>query len=148
MRPDAIAGVLSISLSALLWFWLIPVWVEPDADLRLPVSLVPQIVAIGFGLCGAALLIRSTVSGYDDTVQKTTGFASGELQGLVVMIAILVAATAAFQWLHFLLVAPVVVLLCMWLFGPLRPLSALLTATLGPLLIWVLATQLLGRALP
>ena len=58
-RSDLIGGVLSTVLGVCLLLWLIPVWVEPDPDLRLPVSLVPQIVATGFVLCGMALCVAA-----------------------------------------------------------------------------------------
>lgn len=150
--------MLSIVLGLFLLTWLIPGWVEPDPDLRLPVSLVPQIVAIGFVLCGAALLFihfmtaRHSAENNSTAVQQEvpadTGFGAGEFRGLVLMILLLIIATMAFQLLHFMIVAPIMVALSMWMFGPVRLLSVLLTATIGPASVWILATQVLGRVLP
>lgn len=147
-QQDAIGGALSLGLGLCLLFWLIPHWVEPDPDLRLPVSLVPQVVAVGFVLCGAGLIGRYFLTRNHATASASDGFAQGELRGLIFMIVLLVAATFGFAQWHFLIVAPVIVAVSMWLFGPLRPISLVLTSVLGPSLIWLIGTQVLGRVLP
>lgn len=154
-RPDTIGGALCVALSIILWFWLIPVWVEPDPDLRLPVSLLPGIVAVGFLLCGVGLLIKSAIAAgpqkhrqTQTTTQTSVGFEAGELRGLLSMLVLLLAATVAFQFFHFLIVAPLLVAIMMWMFGPVRPVSLILTSSIGPILIWWLATHVLGRVLP
>ena len=75
-------------------------------------------------------------------------FAAPERRGLVVMILVLLAATVGFQFLHFLVVAPVLVAVSMWIYGNIRPVSLVLTSALGPLLIWYIGTEVLGRVLP
>ncbi len=145
-RQNAIGGALSLALGLVLLIWLIPNWVEPDADLRLPVSLVPQVVAIGLVLCGIAVLVQSLVAQQADA--PDTGFDQGEFRGLTVMVLLLFTATAGFQLFHFLIVAPVLVAVSMWIYRPIRPVSLVLTSALGPALIWVLGTQVLGRVLP
>ena len=147
-RPDLVGGTLSLILGLCLLFWLIPHWVEPDPDLRLPVSLVPQVVAIGFVLCGAALLARAVFGSHQKTEIKIGGFDTGEFRGLVLMISIMLCATIGFQFLHFLVVAPLIVAVSMWIFGPVRPVRLVLTSSVGPVLIWILGTQVLGRVLP
>lgn len=147
-RHSLFAGMFSLGLGACLLFWLIPAWVEPDADLRLPVSLVPQVVAVGFVLCGAAMLVRALIAQPRQSDAPGRGFDDGEFRGLLLMLAILLGATVGFQFLHFLIVAPLVVAVSMWIFAPIRPVSLILTSAIGPLLIWLLATQVLGRVLP
>ncbi|MDE0697913.1 MAG: hypothetical protein OXH76_18995 [Boseongicola sp.] len=148
IRQDALGGALGLALGMCLLFWLIPRWVEPDEDLRLPVSLVPQIVAVGFVLCGAAMLIRATLAPRGKPGQATGGFAPGEFRGLTLMILVLLVATLGFQALHFLVVAPAIIAVSMWMFGPIRPVGLVLTSAIGPILIWVLSTHVLGRVLP
>ncbi len=148
IRQDAVGGALSLALGLCLLFWLIPRWVEPDDDLRLPVSLMPQIVAVGFMLCGAAMLTRGALASRRGSGPATDGFAQGEVRGLVLMILVLLAATLGFQAFHFLVVAPAVIAVSMWMFGPIRPVDVVLTSAFGPILIWILATQFLGRVLP
>ncbi len=151
-RQNAIGGVLSLVLGLVLGLVLllslIPIWVEPDADLRLPVSLVPQVVAIGLVLCGIALLFQVMVSTGERSAALENGFEEGEFRWFVVMILILLAATVGFQLLHFLVVAPALVAVTMWIYGPVRPASLVLTSVLGPTVIWILGTQVLGRVLP
>ena len=148
IRQDALGGAISLALGLCLLFWLIPRWVEPDEDLRLPVRLMPQIVAVGFVLCGAAMLIRGPLASRRESDRATGGFAHGEFRGLVLMILVLLAATLGFQAFHFLAVAPAIIAVSMWMFGPIRPVGLVLTSAIGPLLIWVLSTQVLGRVLP
>lgn len=143
-----IGGAISLVLGLVLLVWLIPVWVEPDPDLRLPVSLVPQVVAIGLALCGGALLIQGVLRKSTTEIAAPSGFAEGEFRGALGMLAVLLGATIGFQLLHFLIVAPVLVAVSMWIFGPVRPLSLILTSLVGPTLIWVLGTHVLGRVLP
>lgn len=148
IRQDALGGALSLALGTCLLFWLIPRWVEPDEDLRLPVSLMPQIVAVGFVLCGGAMLIRGALAPRSRSDQAAGGFAEGEFRGLALMILVLLAATLGFQALHFLVVAPAIIAASMWMFGPIRPVGLVLTSAIGPILIWVLSTHVLGRVLP
>ena len=138
-----VGGALSLGLGLALWLWLIPNWVEPDPDLRLPVDLVPRILAIGFVLCGLATIASGFLA-----KEKVEGIAPHERRGFVLMLILLVGATVGFQLLHFLVVAPVLVALAMWMFGPVRPISLVLTSALGPLVIWFIGTELLGRVLP
>lgn len=158
VRSDIIGGAFSAILGILLLVWLIPVWVEPDPDLRLPVSLMPQIVAWGFVLCGVALVLRTLLS-KDKPAQKETinnpapvhlvsAFDRGEVRGLLLMIVLLLLSTMAFQHFHFLLVAPLIVAMSMWMYSTVRLWSVLLTASICPFAIWLLATQLLGRVVP
>ncbi|MEM1049692.1 MAG: tripartite tricarboxylate transporter TctB family protein [Pseudomonadota bacterium] len=147
-RQDTIAGALSLGLGLCLLLWLIPHWVEPDPDLRLPVSLVPQVVALGFIVCGTIMLAKGIHAGRQNEQPEGGGFDQGELRGLAVMMVILIVGTLGFEVLHFLVVAPAIVAVSMWVFGPVRPVSLSLTAAIGPVVIWVLATQVLGRVLP
>lgn len=148
IRQDALGGALSVALGTCLLFWIIPRWVEPDADLRLPVSLLPQVVAVGFVICGAAMLIRDALASRRESKRATGGFAQGEFRGLALMILVLLAATLGFQSLHFLVVAPAIVAVSMWMFGPVRLVGLVLTSAVGPVLIWALSTHVLGRVLP
>lgn len=148
IRQDTLGGALSVALGACLLFWIIPRWVEPDADLRLPVSLLPQVVAVGFVICGAAMLIRDALASRREARQAMVGFAQGEFRGLALMILVLLAATLGFQTLHFLVVAPAIVAVSMWMFGPVRPVGLVLTSAIGPVLIWALSMHVLGRVLP
>lgn len=148
MRQDTIGGSLSLMLGVALLFWLIPDWVEPDPDLRLPVSFVPEVLAIGFIVSGAVMLVRSLILRSASGEATVPGFSDGEIRSLIAMIAILLGATLAYHYVHFLIVSPAMVAVSMWVFGPLRPVSLLLTATAGPTLVWILGTQVLGRVLP
>ena len=147
-HPDIVVGALSLIFGLVLLFWLIPHYVEPDPDLRLPVGLVPQVVAIGFMLCGFALLVKRIALLRRQIESEDSGFDQGELRGLVLMIVIMLSATIGFQYLHFLIVAPFIVAVSMWIFGPIRPVSLVLTSTIGPITIWILGTVVLGRVLP
>ena len=148
LGQDALGGALGLASGICLLLWLIPGWVEPDEDLRLPVSLMPQIVAVGFVLCGTAMLVKGTLAPRSNSGQATGGFAQGELRGLTLMILVLLVATFGFQKLHFLVVAPAIVAVSMWMFGPVRPVGLVLTSAIGPILIWALSTHVLGRVLP
>lgn len=147
-HQQLLGGALSLGLGLCLLLWLIPNWVEPDPDLRLPAKLVPQVVAIGLLLCGAAMLIRAFRRQATTPDQVGAGFDDGEFRGFLVMLSVLLAATIGFQLFHFLVVAPLLVAVAMWLFSPIRPVTLVLTSALGPLAIWFLATHVLGRVLP
>lgn len=146
-KQDAIGGALSLLLGLSLLIWLIPNWVEPDDDLRLPTSLLPRIVAYALLTCGAVMVVKSVLR-RDAGSDMTPRFAGPEFGKFIAMIAIMLAATFGFQQFHFLIVAPVLVAITMWMFGPIRLVSLVLTSTLGPLIIWLLGTQVLGRVLP
>ncbi len=145
---DAVGGLISLCLGLCLIFWLIPGWVEADRDLRLPTSLVPQVVAIGLAGAGSIMLLRGGLALRRGAPASDSPFAPGEFGTVCLMILILIGATLAFQLLHFLIVAPVLVAISMWIFGPLRPVSFVLTSALGPLAIWILGTEVLGSVLP
>ncbi len=148
INQQTIGGVLSLGLGLALWLWLIPFWVEPDPDLRLPVNLVPKLIAIGFVLCGIATLIQGLVARPAEPGSADVTFPSSERRGFNVMILVLLASTVGFQHLHFLVVAPVLVAVSMWIYGKIRPVSLVLTSALGPLAIWYIGTEVLGRVLP
>ena len=147
LNQHTLGGILSVALGVTLLVWLIPTWVEPDPDLRLPVSLVPQIVAIGFIACGVASLVVSLVSKPLENT-PSAGFDTEEGRGFFLILLLLIVATVGFQVLHFLVVAPAMVAISMWMFGPVRPVSLVLTSALGPLVIWFVGTEVLGRVLP
>lgn len=94
------------------------------------------------------MLIRDALASRRESEQATGGFAQGEFRGLALMILVLLAAILGFQTLHFLVVAPAIVAVSMWMYGPVRPVSLVLTSAVGPVLIWVLSTHVLGRVLP
>lgn len=150
LNPTTLGGALASALGLAMLVWLIPVWVDPDPDLRLPADLVPRLVAIGFLLCGSTLLLRGVLhqTPSPTAADAEPSFDPREARGLGIMIALLVTATLGFQVLHFMLVAPVLVAVTMWMFGPVRPVSLVLTACLGPGMIWVVVTHVLGRVLP
>lgn len=143
-----IGGALAFCLGLALWFWLIPNWVEPDPDLRLPVNLVPKLIAIGFVLCGIAGLAQGLWPSGAKPGDEVATFQASERRGFVLMIFVLLAATVGFQVLHFLMVAPALVAVSMWIYGTLRPVSLVVTSALGPVLIWYIGTEVLGRVLP
>lgn len=145
---DSVGGAISLALGLALLFWLIPGFVESDPDLRLPVNLLPRIVAFGFVACGLLMVLRGGFALRRGGGVETGGFEAGEFGKFCLMILLLLGSTMAFSLVHFLVVAPILVGVGMWIFAPIRPVSFLLTVTLGPAIIWVLSTQVLGRVLP
>ncbi|MCV2888148.1 tripartite tricarboxylate transporter TctB family protein [Ruegeria aquimaris] len=136
---DRLLGLFLILLGVLFFVSIIP-WQAQAADYGwLKPRTLPRILAVVLGLCGLALLIRPP----GDARPGRFYWARAML-----FAGVLVLGLAAMSWLGFVLVAPPMALLLMWLAHERRPLWLLLGAAGMPAAIWFTVAVLLDRPLP
>jgi hypothetical protein len=146
-KRDLVGGGLAVALGALLLIWLIPSFVEEDADLQLAVSFMPKLVAwllIALGLlqlAGVATDRRFQRSDEEFPDRR-------ELSVIFSLIAVFSVATFAMTFLPYLVVAPVFVAVLVWAYAPTRALSCLAIALLGPGFVYFVVRYVLERLLP
>ena len=145
---DLLFGFLFALFGIALWFWIIPITVQEDDLLRLPVDTVPRIVAAALIGCGCLAFCKGLVGrGYDP---NDSGAAVSRRDWIMssAIFSVLLISTIAMHFVPFLIVAPVLVLALTVLFGPLKPVQAVLSATLGPGAIYLFLYVVLSRSLP
>ena len=146
-KLDIIGGVLIATLGVLLLVWLIPNYVEEDEDLRLPVSVAPTVVAIALLTAGCFLAIVAWLK-KDEGESAATLFPQRELLGISYVVGTVALSTFAMQYVPFVVVMPVTLLMLMIYYGAFTPVRFLLTATIGPGLVYLVVYQLFERVLP
>lgn len=140
MTLHRLTGVFFVIFAVAMIWGVIPAQTEsvyPDGSI--PPEVLPMFYAAMIGLFGTALACQRAEATALDLRQgaKTAGFFLLALVGVLAM-----------QHFGFLLAAPVLALVLLWLVGERRPLWLALGGLGGPLLIWTVFEVLLGRLLP
>lgn len=138
-KADRATGAFFLLFGVLLWFVIIPVFVETGEDGWVLPSTIPNAIAVVLGVCGAQLMLKPTAQ----RVQSSTDFLFAGLYFFLLAVGLF-----AMSWLGFVWTGPVIALAIMLLIGERRPLWLLLGVVGMPALIWLLVAQVLERALP
>lgn len=138
-RADRISGLFFMALGLAMYFWVNPTYIETVEGGNLSPDTLPNIISLILALAGACVAIKPTnYQLRNPALMAKTGL----------YVALLVGGIWAMSWFGFEYVAPVLALAIMWLIGERRPLWLGLGVVVMPAIIWLLVTQLLGRALP
>lgn len=147
-KHDVFGGGLAVVLGLALLLWLIPYHVSEDPGLHLPVSILPRITAwllIGLGalqMAGGALRLSAS-AGRDELLLDPS-----EGKVVLLVLVMLALAVAGMSWTSYLVAAPLLVAVLAWIHTPSAPLRILLTALLGPGVIYVAVRFIFERMLP
>lgn len=136
---DRISGLFFLLFGLAMYFLVNPIYIESVNGGSLSPSTLPNIVSIVIAVCGSLMAIKPTD-------HKTRSPVLMARTGLYV--GLLAAGIYAMSLLGFEYVAPVLAFSIMWLIGERRPLWLGIGVVVMPGIIWILVTQLLGRALP
>ena len=145
INNDLVGGLLAAGFGLAMLVWLVPNYVEEDADLRLPVSTMPTLVAwllVGLGT------LQAIISQTTNSALHETDAPSSEGRKFVGLIGLMGLASVALIWLPYLVVAPVLLGCFAWAFGQFRPVLFLGLVTLAPLSIYLIVTFGFDRVLP
>ena len=136
---NRISGLMIALAGAILFLWIIPNQVETMSFGWLKPSTFPNILSIimiALGLlhfcfpAGTAVLERRL------------------LLRLLFIFALCLVAVFLMNFVGFIFVAPVLVLIIMILIGERRPLWLLISVVLVPVSLWVIIAQVLEKSLP
>ena len=136
---DRASGAFILVFGLVLYFWIIPNYVEDATGGSITPKLMPDAYAIILTISGAVLMLKPTQHQTPDLRYFATTLA------YVVVLSLGVYATSLFGFEY---TAPVLALAIMWMIGERRPLWLVSGVVLIPALIWFLVTFVLGRTLP
>lgn len=136
---DCATGGFFLLFGLLLYFVIIPTYVETvDGGWVLP-STIPNAVSIILTICGALLMLKPT----KHRVQPRREFLFAGLY-----FALLAVGLFVMSYVGFVYAAPVLALAIMVLIGERRPFWLFLGVVVLPAGIWLLVAKILERALP
>lgn len=155
MRPDTkrdlVGGLLAAAFGGMLLVWGIPLHVQEDMDLRLPVSTMPKIVAVLFVLVGLVQVIRalrvSRLARVPDE-PATVGLAGEPLARVASVFGMMAAAALAMRWLPFLAVMPPLMFGLALFYGGGGLLRPIFVAALAPTAVYVVVRHGFAMLLP
>ena len=136
---DRLSGVFFLLLGLALYFWVIPAGVESVDGGNIKPDSVPNAVSLVIAGCGLLLALKPST--HEARAYRQFGIA-------LFLLTLLTLAVYAMSLFGFIRVAPVMALAIMLTTGE-RRLRWLIPGVIGtPLLIWLLVSQVLDRALP
>lgn len=147
-KHDVLGGGLAVTFGLALLLWLIPFHVSEDPGLRLPVSILPRIVAwllIGLGtlqMAGGVLRLSATPGRAELLPDRS------EAKMVLLVLVILALAVTGMSWAGYLIAAPLLMAALAWIHTPSAPLRIVLAALLGPGVIYVAVRFVFERMLP
>lgn len=136
---DRVSGTFCLVLGLVLYFFVIPTYVEVPEGGSLSPNTMPNIVAIIIAIGGGILVIKPS----DHQTQSLAVFAR-----TAAYVVVLALGIYAMSWFGFVYVAPPLALAIMWMIGERRPAWLVAGVVVMPALIWFLITYALDRALP
>jgi len=139
LLPARVVGLGVVAFAAALWFWLIPWQVETAGSGFVRPRTLPQICAVGIGLCG--LLLLAFPGGAPEVNLRQN------LRGTFVLAVCGMTVWVMGHW-GFLATTPVLALVLAAALGERRLPWLLATVVVLPLTIWLVVEPLLGRTLP
>ena len=131
---DTISGLVLVGISAVLYFYLIPNFVEGNETGAMSPQFFPRLGTILIGIGGAALILITMVTSASEITDADEADQT-EPAGKT-LIALLIAAAMAgfillFQWAGYFYAAPPLLAVLMLLFGARNPLMIVLTAAIA-----------------
>jgi putative tricarboxylic transport membrane protein len=154
-KADFVSAAVVTVFGLVLLFVVIPTWVERHEEggyglgaRVLPNSMAIIIVALGVLLFASRLFERRqpTLAGPADEIAPPISRSNGLY--LLVTSLFLVAMTALFAWLGFIVAGPLTIAGFMLAMGERRPIPIVLTSILAAGAIWLFFWQLLDVPLP
>lgn len=136
---DRVTGAFFFLFGLAMYFLIIPSQVELGDDGNLAPDTLPNALSIVIAACGLLLALRP---GNDQTHDLRFFLMTGKY------VALLAAGIYAMSHFGFVLVAPPMAFVLMWMIGERRPLWFAGGVVVMPALIWVLVSLVLERALP
>ena len=128
---DITSGLVLVGASAVLYFYLIPNFVEGSESGAMSPQFFPRLGTILIGIGGAALILITVVTRASEETASEPKDQTGSSGKTIV--ALLIAAAMAgfillFQWVGYFYAAPPLIAVLMFLFGARNPLIIVLTA--------------------
>jgi len=139
LSADRASGAFFLVLGLVLYFLVIPSYVERVEGGNLSPDTMPNLISIVIAVSGAFLTLKPT----GHRTQRPHVFA---ITGAYV--AVLAGGIYAMSVFGFEYVAPPLAFAIMWMIGERRPAWLAAGVIVMPALIWFLVTYALGRALP
>ncbi|KGJ03076.1 putative tricarboxylic transport membrane protein [Paracoccus halophilus] len=136
---DRLSGAFLLVFGLALYFYIVPNFAEQMDEVSLSPDALPKLYSLGIALGGLLMVLRPAEQEAPEPRL---------LLRVALFVAILFAALYAISWIGFVVVAPLLALTLMLMVGEHRPLWLAIGVVVIPALIWLLVTQLLGRALP
>jgi putative tricarboxylic transport membrane protein len=136
---DRISGTLFLLFGLVLYFHIIPTYVEVAEGGNLSPDTMPNIIAIVLAVGGAFLVLKPT----DHRTENLRVFAV-----TAAYVFVLASGIYGMSWFGFEYVAPPLAFVIMWMIGERRPAWLVAGVVLMPAFIWFLVIHALGRALP
>jgi len=138
-QADRWTGAFFVAVAAVLYFHVIPTYVETVEYGWVHPRTIPNAVAVIVAVCGVAQIIGPA---------KVTVPPARQLARAGLFFALIVAGLVLTAFLGFKIVAPLLALVIMLAIGERRP-GWLAAGVIGiPLAIWLFVAFLLGRPLP
>jgi hypothetical protein len=137
-QTDRIVGLTLTILGLLLLFVIFPIAIEDIEGGSIQPNTLPNALAGLFAVCGLILALRPG---------QLSKREPQELVMVVLYLAVIAAGLFVMSFFGFVIVAPLLALAIMLLFGERRPLWLALGSLAMPAVIWFLVVQVLGRAL-
>jgi len=145
-RLEAIIGLTIVILACLVYFLVIPVYVEPDDFSTVSPDLLPNVTVICFGLLGGIMFIhRQFIAEFDG---EPSPISKENLIQLFIIIVIFAVAIFLMHIGGYLIGGSAVVAALMLYMGARNWLQIAATSLIAPVLLYGLFEVLLGIPLP
>ena len=139
ITADRASGLFFVLFGLVLYFAIIPTFVEQVEGGWVYPNTIPNAVAIILVVCGALLSLRPT----NHHLQEVSEFVKVAIYFGFLLIGLLVMGRFGFVF-----TAPLIALIIMLMIGERRPFWLTMGVVVLPASIWVLVVQVLDRALP
>lgn len=154
-KADIISAAVVAAFGLLLLFVIIPGWVprHEEGGYGLGAQVMPRITAtlataLAVLFCLARLFGRRERSAIEKQEDATPPIPRSSWVFLGIASFLIVAVTAAFTWVGFLVAGPITVAGFMILMGERRPVPVVATSVISAAVIWLFFWQLLSFPLP
>lgn len=147
-RADLIGGAGLALFGFLLIFVLIPLGTEEGAYFGLSPTLFPTLLATLLTVCALGLVAQSLVRMRTKGTAEPFPISGWNLLMFIVAGSITLGGVLVVDWFGILIGGPALIAVLMIFLGERNPLRVVLTATLPVGLVYLLATHVLGTALP
>lgn len=139
LSAERIYGAAAALLGLVLLVWIIPAQTDDVGSGMLSPASFPSFAAVVVLVSGIALAVMSAPSTHLRLVNFLRVVGVTALTGLAVL---------AMLWWGYLVSAPILTFVLMWICGERRPLWLTFGSILCPLIIWAIFVPGLGRVLP
>jgi len=147
-RADLIGGVGLALFGLLMIFVLIPLGTEEGAYFGLSPTLFPTLLSTLLTVCALGLVAQSLVRIRRKGTARPMPVTGWNLLMFIVAGSLAFGGVLLVDWFGILIGGPALIAILMIFLGERNPLRVVLTATLPVGLVYLLATHVLGTALP